>query len=212
MTAAAIVLTSLRWPGGFTLWVPIFDYIPGAGAIRGVSRIWLIVYPYALLVGLIGSQAFIRSRLASPAQRSLVGALLLVFCMGEQVLANTASFKKRPFMDDVADIQSLILNDCDVVYVTHPSMPTGVVALKAMWAGMQTNVPVVNGYSGNYPKNYPYPAERVSDIVGWLNRIDPNLRGDLCVILPAQVKYSAAYRRGSESPLKKWQSFYVALE
>jgi hypothetical protein len=212
LTAAAIVLCSLRWPGGFTAWVPIFDYIPGAGAIRGVSRIWLIVYPYALLAGLIGSQAFIKSRLASPARGSLVAALLLVFCMGEQVLANAPSFKKRPFSDDVADIQSLIRNDCDFVYLTHPSMPTGVVALKAMWAGMQTNVPVVNGYSGNYPKNYPYPAERVNDIVGWLNRTDPNLRGDLCVILPAQIKYSAEYRRGSESPLKKWQSFYVALE
>ncbi len=212
LTALAIVLVSLRWPGGFTAWAPIFEYVPGAGAIRGVSRIWLIVYPYALLVGLIGSQALIKSRAAPPARWSLVAACLLVFCMGEQVLSKVTYFDKRPFLADVDDIQSLFRSDCDFVYVTHPSMSRGGVALKAMWAGIHTNVPVANGYSGNYPKNYPYPAENVGEIVGWLKRTDPNLSGDLCVILPVGIPYSGEYRRGSESPLKKWQSFYVTVD
>ena len=209
LTFVAIVAVSLRFPGGCSQWATVYETVPGAGAIRAVSRIWLIAYPYALMFGLVGFQSFVNRRVASTVKQTAVVTSLLVFSVGEQVLFDLPHFDKRPFLEDVADIEPLLSEGCDFGYVTHPSRSF---QLRAMWAGLRANVPVVNGNSGNYPRNYPYPAESVEQVLDWLVSTRTDIAGDLCIVLPAEIDaYRNRYRHGSESPRGKWQSFYVSV-
>jgi hypothetical protein len=209
LTFVAIVVVSLRFPGGFSLWATIYETVPGAGAIRAVSRIWLIAYPYALLFGLVGFQSLVNRRMAPAAKQTAVVTSLLLFSVGEQVLFDVPHFDKRQFLEDVSDIEPLLSDGCDFAYVTHPSRPF---QLRAMWAGLRANIPVVNGTSGNYPPNYPYPAESVDQVVDWLLKAREDIAGDLCIVLPSEIDaYRDRYRHGSQSPRGKWQSFYVRV-
>jgi hypothetical protein len=123
LTFVVIVVASLRLPGGFSLWAAIYETVPGAGAIRAVSRIWLIAYPYALVFGLVGLQSLVKSRMTPTARKTVVVTSLLLLSVGEQVLFDIPSFDKRQFLEDVSDIEPLLSQGCDFAYVTHPSRP-----------------------------------------------------------------------------------------
>jgi hypothetical protein len=44
-----------------------------------------------------------------------------------------------------------------------PGRPYYESQLAAMWAGLEANVPVVNGYSGRYPPGYPDWSRSMTD-------------------------------------------------
>jgi hypothetical protein len=51
-----------------------------------------------------------------------------------------------------------------VAYVElPPGRPFWQGQLQAMWAGLEANVPVVNGYSGRYPTGYPDWTRTMTD-------------------------------------------------
>jgi hypothetical protein len=149
-------LRLVRFYPGISLWWFVFNYVPGAGAIRAVGRISIFIYLVAVVAVCYGADAAIRrSRLRTAARGGLLAALLIAG-VAEQYIAGLPNFPKQSFLGQVAEVRSRIPSGCRVLYVTqgsHQPYPTW--QLVAMWAGLEANLPVVNGYSGNTPPHYP---------------------------------------------------------
>jgi hypothetical protein len=138
-------------------WRLIYEFVPGANGIRAVSRIWLGTHLFLLWGGAIGAQRAMAG-LAPRLQGAVVGAVLLLGIV-EQRVPGLPSFEKTPLQHDVEAVSRTMVPGCRVAYLTvRPDRPFFVSHLVAMWAGLEANVPVVNGYSGAFPPGYPNPT------------------------------------------------------
>jgi hypothetical protein len=149
--ALAIVLVMTLYPGGFTPWKLFFNVVPGANAIRAVSRIgFLMLVPLS-----IGLAWFVQTR-----ARFLTGWLIGAVCILEQG-HTTVAYDKLEVRKDVAAIASHVGKNCLAFYYSPvfppntPSVPPEYkFQIDAVWAAFQTDVPTINGYSGNLPKGW----------------------------------------------------------
>jgi hypothetical protein len=144
----ALFLLTTRF-GDFTLWRWVFEWVPGAGAIRAVTRAALVVLiPVALAVG-VGLE---RVRAASPV---LAGSLGL-FCLAEQAMT-LPSFDKAANRAAIEQIASRVdPRECDAfLYVAIGSafLPWKY-SIDAMWASLRSGVPTINGYTGFHPDGW----------------------------------------------------------
>jgi hypothetical protein len=192
----AIVAT--EWPGGFAPWHAIYLFVPGAAALRAVSRIGVaLVFPAALGVALL-VDSITRVRRIPPSRaagalrrrdrrmRALLVVLVTAVVVAEQV-QQPISYDKNAGRARVARVASVIGADCGAfLYTTTGGMddPWHYHA-DAMWASMLRGIPTLNGYSGNQPPKWtfydirvptPYLDSVVSDSVSrWAARwrLDP---------------------------------------
>lgn len=82
-------------------------------------------------------------------------AVLLVLGAAEQVQSRMPAFDPAPFYAET-DRLANELRGARAGYVElDPDAQFWVSQIAGMWAGMKANVPVVNGYSGRVPRNYP---------------------------------------------------------
>jgi hypothetical protein len=159
LTFAAIFLLSYRFSFGTTLWTWVFDEVPGAKAIRAVPRIWTIAYAFLLFGGLLGIDALLRkTRYGLP-----IAVALATFAVAEQLSVSPPIPHYDQFVKDTAQDASLI-RGADAAYVMIDQRNAGILTdgdpnwlwqtMAMMWAGIQTNVPVVNGYSAWWPPGF----------------------------------------------------------
>ncbi|MEL6553435.1 MAG: hypothetical protein AAFQ63_08250 [Cyanobacteria bacterium J06621_11] len=187
-TFAAIFLVSLRLPMGVSLWRLVFEVVPGASAIRAVTRIWTMAYCYLLIAVCLWADQFFGRAIAPHKKRFQTLSLLCLFVALEQTTFNQFSFEKAPINQDVADIEALITNECDLAYLSFspddPDRPFYSQQLSAMWAGIQANVPVINGYSGGQPETYPNIDQPMTTeaVVSWLDEYGAADTGSLCIV------------------------------
>jgi hypothetical protein len=152
LTGLGMFLLSTHF-GGFTLWKWVFEYFPGAKAVRGVSRIGLAV----LLPMGLGLAVFV-SWLSSKGRAAFAGALALALVAMAEQGETTPSFDKQQAREDVAAIAAAIPAGCKA-FLFSPVQgygPYWKYQLDAMWASMQSGVPTLNGYSGNNPPYWPF--------------------------------------------------------
>jgi hypothetical protein len=99
--AAAVALTlmllTLWLPGGWSLWWLVHHAVPGAGAIRAVARVGLLLLVPASMGLAMFVEAGLRARRRLPAAAAL---LLAVLCLIEQG-QTTSTYDKRAVRDDV---------------------------------------------------------------------------------------------------------------
>lgn len=138
------------------LWGILFPVVPGATAIRAVSRVGLMI--------LIPASVGFALAIEKTRRKGLVMALGL-FAILEQG-QTVGTFDKYQMRNDVAQIQREVMRRrCDFFY-SSPVLretPTGSMAgphywkyqIDAMWAQLETGVPTLNGYSGSAPPGYP---------------------------------------------------------
>ena len=202
--AAASLFTALVWvlltlttsQEGESLW-RIVRLIPGGGAIRVVTRVYVIVYLFGT-IGILLWLQWLLDRVPQPATRTAVLVPLLALLAWEQTGFEQESFERRdfyPYVEQIADE----LRGAEAGYVVPRYVdgkekvsvgPYGEVF--AMWAGMRANVPVLNGYSGRGPRDFPQPptgALSDDDIREWLRG---KFRGTVRVIdseAPGQARY-----------------------
>jgi hypothetical protein len=155
---------------GVSLWWWVFRWVPGAGAIRAVGRISILVDALAIVAACWGADAAIRRSRLRPAARAALLAVLLVAGVAEQRVASPPAFEKQQFFRRVAAVRASIPRECHLLYLTLP--PGGnypITQLVAMWAGLDARVPVVNGYSGNAPPHYPQGSRTwsVTELRAW---------------------------------------------
>ncbi len=181
-TMLTLMLSVTRWGGDVSLWYLIHQIVPGANAFRAIGRIAFVAYMFGLIGGLVGVQAFLTERVARPGVRSAAFAMLAVLMIVEQIRPFPDHFNKQEAFLDPAKSLTAQLNGVDAGYVVDDgSMPDYRHQITAMWAGMWANVPVMNGFSGASPSDYPGMADHpgVEDLV---QALGPNWRGKLAVI------------------------------
>lgn len=148
----------LVWPGGATAWRWLYPLLPGAEAVRGISR---IVLPLLLVVGLGVGVAI--ELLA--ARRRVLAALAVVAVVLEQGQTQR-SYAVAPVVARSRFLAATLPAGCDgflyTVVLPKPG-PLAPYQLEAMWAGLLSGKPTVNGYSG-------YPP------LGWWPLTEPFLR------------------------------------
>ncbi len=173
VTGMTVVLLSTIWPNGASLWVIVYHLVPGAAAIRGVSRIALM-----LLIPAGAGAALFAERFR---RRAVVVALAAV-CIANEQRQELSSFDKIEGRQRVAVVTSAIGPSC-LAFLYTPT--TGRqdpwwYQTDGMWASMNTGVPTINGYSGNVPPGWPFYRNQIAtpahglqlthDLVGWIHR------------------------------------------
>ncbi len=150
MTALLCALMTIAWPGGFTLWRLIYDYLPGAGAIRAVGRMGLLM----LIPASVGLALFVdglkrRGQLA-----------MMVFLMPLIVLENghrIPSFDQRVASLRSERIARWVEPGCSAFFVVSDRQKgTEYLQEDAMWAALESGVPTINGRYGNRPPGWHF--------------------------------------------------------
>jgi hypothetical protein len=149
--AVCLALLASRW-GDWSPWRLVFRWVPGGDGIRAVGRVVFTVELFALLGGLVALDGLLRrARYGVP-----IAALVLLIGIAEQApVRPLPSFEVAPWQARVAALRER-LTPGTVAYVElSPHRPYWESQVTAMWAGLEAGVPVVNGYSGRYPMEYP---------------------------------------------------------
>ncbi len=153
LTALVIALVAFRYPWSITPWWVVFKIIPGATAIRGVTRISLL-----LLIAFSFGLAFF---LDSIRNRKIALAILVLVCLEQGV--TTPSYNKYAMRSEVSLIASHIPRASGSFYYVPCNISNGKAQkrsqpwkyqIDAMWAGLSAEVPTVNGYSGHAPPGW----------------------------------------------------------
>jgi hypothetical protein len=164
MVSVVLVLVALTsyW-FGFSLYRFVWEFLPGAGGIRAVSRITLVLlYPVAFIFAVVSS-FFLSSQIRMKTDRKigLLGLGLLVLTVIDQTAVGL-SVSKRECKRRIARMEAKILQsrgnsvDRNVLWANEDSADAfWVKNLDAMLAGQALGVNVVNGYSGLWPNGYP---------------------------------------------------------
>jgi len=113
----------------------------------------------------------------------LVAALLLAVCLVEQVRFQP-SFDKLAARGEVAEVVAAVPDGCEAFYVvtvpastSPPPFRPWKYHLDAMWAGLDLEIPTVNGYSGFRPARWPPLYDNVIRGLDDRARIDQSLAG-----------------------------------
>ena len=157
VSVALFLLTTEFWPG-FRPWHLIYDFVPGAKAVRAVSRVGLLL----LVPEAVGLAAFVdwaRKRRPRLASLSLVLAVIGAGVVLEQ-MHRAESFGIAEAREGVAQIRAALDSSCRFFLYTPwrdgESTPAYRYQVDAMWAAYDSGVPTINGYSGNAPRDWPF--------------------------------------------------------
>jgi len=188
LTTLSLVLLSIEWPGGFTLWKLVFDWFPGACGMRAVARIGVfLLLPFAVGLAWNFDLAFKKSA-AAP-------LLMAALCLLEQARA-AGGYDWRAQRAGHEAVAAQVSRDCSVFLYSPPAsapFAEDQYQIDAMWAQLETGVATLNGYSGNWPPRWPFhqikiawPADarrRDLALAGWLSkwRAEPQ---KVCVVSP----------------------------
>lgn len=142
---AVLVALTTVYPDGSTPWHWIYEHVPGAGAIRAVGRIgMMLLIPAGLGLGLLVERLVGHRRL----RWSL--PLLFALVVAEQAHA-LPSFYGRAVYDRTNRLAAEIPDDCSSFFLS-PVIPGRGRAIQedAMWMALASGVPTINGRYGNH--------------------------------------------------------------
>lgn len=147
VTLAVLLVTSTYFPHVGSLWRIWYSVIPGVSALRSVSRIGI----FLLIPAAYGLALWVESK---PARWALAIGLGLVFLeQGRSV----PSFDMPRARETITAIREEIESkNCSMFFadVVQAYEPPWKYQIDAMWAAVQTGIPTLNGYSGNFPANW----------------------------------------------------------
>ncbi len=193
-----IVVLLSALPGGIHLWAWVYWYVPGAEAIRAVSRLAL----YLLIPVAIGGAAWVDSSHRGMAKKYFVPLLLFVVLEQARVLE---SFTKEATLRNEDKLVVALLGKekkCDAFYFSQVMgrFPAWRYHLDAMWASIRTGIPTINGHSGNVPPHWKLTEARIGSkaqdrllahaLLDWSTHHE---------LSPKQLCWVKRYRRTSEN-------------
>ncbi len=170
-------------------------YLPGGLAIRCVSRVYLLVYLFGSIAGLMWLTQ-VTERIGREWLRYAVQAVVIGAMMFEQTQYQQPRYVRKHFYP-LVDETAKDLKGAEAVWIVPRYVdPTGEVAtgpygeVFGMWVGLRANVPVLNGYSGRAPTGFP-PMGALTDeqIHNWLKG---KFRGRVRIVdseAPGQPRY-----------------------
>lgn len=132
-----------------TLWIYVFEKVPGGSAIRAVGRVGLLM----LVPAAIGLAAFF----AAPAtrRRPVLACGIGLACLAEQGIT-TPSYDKAANRARIEMLATRVDRRAEAFYYRPSTEGTAPwkYHLDAMWASLESRVPTVNGYSGGTPPGW----------------------------------------------------------
>ncbi|MFT3840981.1 MAG: hypothetical protein QM723_28580 [Myxococcaceae bacterium] len=149
VTLLSIAVLTMYFRGGWSPWWLVFKTVPGAAALRAVSRIGiLMLVPWSLAL----AQWFDRTR---PGIRgAAVAAAVAMFCIVEQGQVEP-SYDKQQLRDEVGALVTKLPASCDsFFYSPQSTQPYERIQVDAMWAGLLSGKKTANGYSSNFPPGF----------------------------------------------------------
>jgi hypothetical protein len=153
LTTGLLALLASRW-GDWSAWRAVNRWVPGGEAIRAVGRVVFTVELFALVGGFVALDTLLRR--FAPRRQTLVVGLALLAGIAEQVpVRELPSFELAPWQARVEALRTRMTPGTPAYVELAPGRPFWDSQVAAMWAGLEANVPVVNGYSGRYPLGYP---------------------------------------------------------
>lgn len=145
LTSLSIIMITTRFGETASLWWIIRKVIPGASAIRAVSRIGLL-FPIPAALGV----AIVLERLRAQ-RRILIATLVAIVCLAEQ-MHHAQAYDKFQMRAEVARITNAIPSDAQAFFFTGgDSSHWAMDQVDAMTASMESHIPTINGYSGTWP-------------------------------------------------------------
>lgn len=188
LVAVALVAVSMMFPGGFSLWRWVYEFLPGAQAIRVVTRIELTVLAAAAIGVAFGlDRAWARARRGGDRRSAVLVASLAALVVLEQThsvpMVEVGEMRGR-----VTSVARHVDPACTAFAVSAvgPRRYSKRIEEDAMWAALVTGVPTVNGRYGHDPRGWklrpvvrrPYhrpPAAFGVPMVQWLTSrgVDP---------------------------------------
>jgi hypothetical protein len=131
-----------------SLWLSVYDSIPGGVGIRAVGRVVLI-----LLIPAAFGMATLVQRLQRRGLR-LASVLVASGCMIEQVTA-TGTYDAAANRDTIRTLAGRVDPACETLYY-RPCEDRNWIRyqLDAMWASLESGKPTINGYSGYNPPGW----------------------------------------------------------
>ncbi len=180
VAAAGLVTVVVWWwltiataANGESLWEWV-RLVPGAKAIRVVSRVYVTIYLFGTLAALIWLH-LVTEPIRNPRVRQALLGAVVAGLVWEQTGIEQLCFQRKDFYP-LVDRAAEDLRGADVGYVIPRYVddsgleghgPYG--EIFGMWVGMRANVPMINGYSGVLPPGFHAFAPMSDDqIRAWL--------------------------------------------
>jgi hypothetical protein len=193
--AATLVLglMVLHW-GEFSPWRWVFQYVPGASAIRGVGRIAVFMtLPVSVALAWVCQRSGIWAEGLSDAKRRwfVVGAMVFVCLTVAEQFSPPPSpgYSASKESARLTQLAAGIPRNCEAFYIILPPQTPGSSAewsLDAAWAAQVSGVPTLHGYSGTEPPGWNLGGLKRSDfqsrVQDWVQR--NHLKGLVCEIQP----------------------------
>ena len=140
------LLATIVYRGDNTAWSVLCSTVPGAAALHAIARVGLML----LILWSIGLGLFIDG-LQARGRRFAAFTMGLV-CLLEQGLTTPSYHRDEHRMAVAALARRIDHRDIAFFYSPHHARSTHFkYHIDAMWAGLESGVPTINGYSGNFP-------------------------------------------------------------
>lgn len=196
-----ITLISLVIPStSYSLWINVYNFVPGAGAIRAITRIWTISYLFLFLaVALLVSTVYQATK--SKILKISLLTLALLSCL-EQINLKPYYFDKLKEQKIQEQIDTTIYNltannKVDAFYIrwSEGEREFYDYQIKAMWTSLNLNIPTINGYSGKEPLGYQSSRNPMSNeqIISWINYINKKTKPTNILVLDSSIKNDIFY-------------------
>jgi hypothetical protein len=189
LAASLFYIVGMRYANGWSPWLYVFRFVPGASSLRGVAR-----YPMVLALPMaIGFAAATQLALDTIARRPapfarviLTSGLLLILAFGVvEQFGRTSSFSKTAQLERLNRIAARLPENCDVFYAA-PSPDRRPIKyeyqLDAMLISMMRHIPTLNGYNAYAPRGWRLTEVEAPDyeerVASWIKRT--HVSGRIC--------------------------------
>lgn len=148
LSIITVILLSTMYRYGVSPWTFVFHVVPGAKAIRAVSRIGLML----LIPAAIALARWIDD---AAGRRRWVTYAVALGCLLEQGQYPYA-FDTRKVKERVARLTERVDPHCGAFFYASADAesPSFQIQTDAIWANLANEIPTVNGYSGNSPPGW----------------------------------------------------------
>jgi hypothetical protein len=164
LAVGLVYLFGMRYRNDFSLWRYVYAFFPGAKAVRAVPRyVIMLALPMSIAFAFTLDRAMRKVALVkhSAARAGLSVSLAAVICFGlfEQFGRGNAggSFSKREETRRLEQLAAKLPEDCAAFYITAGPIKNNLLheyQLDAMLVSAARNVPTLNGYSGQWPRDW----------------------------------------------------------
>jgi len=144
-----VLISQIR---GHSLWYYVFNWFPGASSIRAYSRLGVFLLPFFAL----GPALYFEFN--SFNKYAISAMLPLVLVISEQ-LVKTEAYDWKSIRQELTALKSKLSPDCRIFFYSPVLASNGFphswkYQVDAMWIQIETGIPTINGYSGNFPPRW----------------------------------------------------------